>query len=640
MGNKRVKYFGLSDLAANYYIEKARDVITNLEKQIALTNINDAIELFVIDKYIKTNIDFGFQKNTSTVIKYLLGDYLKQAKKLSLAILYNDVEKDYINEFWEFFAKYKLYNYFDNNQFSDFLKTEKPNVQSIILNEKLVSVYDECIGNHLIDDSYSAVLLLEVYETENYFKQNKMFIPKSLTLELKERIIIQYIKSDNPSINILRLVTNIVNRDEIRISDKTRLLAKRRFETETDIFFQKNSGQKFGVSINYSPTQEETCVFNQNEGITELTYNYRWIKENLDYNTLFNNFIYLFEYFDEQGRITLTSKECEIGAIERSFTTWAKNDYPISWSFQQKERVADLQLYSYIDLLKSFEVKIEEMIKWFFNDYLINEFSITDFIVNIPSENTTYFEKCRILAPEIESICKKYNMLVEDDCIDSELLEISSTPLSFSCCKSMFPVKYIYPNSKDFHNVCYLFFSDQSMLNYIEREEKSYNSFFDVIKTRKVKINDYQEYQHNNINWLIDNDYLTLDEDENIIFKDNRLIWVLRELYKNETINYVNCPTNIRLYIDTLLNDSYVRSESTFFSESEQNYFNYYLNRSKYGNSLDIRNSYVHGTQPRADINQQIHKHHYIVILKLLILIVLKINDEVCNIKNLTTAST
>jgi hypothetical protein len=138
---------------------------------------------------------------------------------------------------------------------------------------------------------------------------------------------------------------------------------------------------------------------------------------------------------------------------------------------------------------------------------------------------------------------------------------------------------------------------------------------------------------------LLDNNYLSLDDDAHIIFKDIKMIWVLRELYENETINYVNCPNGLKKYIDTLLDKSYVKSSSTFFSESEQHYFNYYLNRSEYGNSLDIRNSYVHGTQPKAGKDQQKHKYHYIIILKLLILIILKINDEVCN-KNLTKSST
>jgi hypothetical protein len=497
MKKRRVKYFGLSDLSASYYIEQSKYVINNINTRIVFTNINDIIELFVIKKYLDTDVELGFTKKSLALIKENICAYLGSLKIITLDILFKDVEDDYRDEFWEFFTRYKLYSHFNTVQFSEFLQSEKPDLRSILPNEKLVAVYDECIGQYFVEDVFNATLLLDVYEIENLSNQKKLFFPKSLTIESKENLIIKYIESEHPNINYLDIITSILSRDEIRISDRTKLLAKRRLEKETDIFFQRNTGHgsTTGVSIDYSPTQEEPCVYHQDKGITRLTYSYNWIKENLDYNTLFNNFIYLFDFFDGQGRITLTSKNCEIGAIERSFTTRAKTNYPTGWLFQHKEHISDLQLYSYANLLNSFKINIEEMIQWFFNDYLANEFNIKNYDVNITSANTTYLEKCRILAPEMESILKKFNMLVEDGSIDSELIEIASTPLVFSNCKSFYPIKYIYPNSSDFHTVCYFFFSDQSMLNYIEKDKKSYKSFFDILRTRKVKLDDYQEYQ-------------------------------------------------------------------------------------------------------------------------------------------------
>jgi hypothetical protein len=516
----RIKYFGLTDLSAAYYIEQSKKVLKEYNTQSNVSNINDIIELFNIDKYIKTDIELGIEKTASQLINKCISTYLSSISSIPLCILFKEVDNDYHDEFWEFFTKYKIFNRFTDVEFTEFLQTEHPFIRSILQNEKLVAVYDECIGEYFIEDVYNAIIILDAYEIENLYNQKKIFSPKSLTNEKKEQLIIKYIESEHPSINYLEIITSILNRDEIRLSDRTKLLAKRRLENETELFFQKNTGHTTGVSIDYSQTQEESCSYIQDEGITRLTYSYNWIKENLDYNTLFNNFIYLFEFIDEQGRITLVSKHCEIGAIERSFTTWAKNNYPTGWSFQHKEHISDLQLYSYLNLLSSFQINIEEMIQWFFNSYLTSEFSINNYDINITSENTTYLEKCRILAPEIESILKKYNMIVEDGYIDSGLLEIASNPLLFSSCKSLFSLKYIYPNSSDFQTVCYFLFSDQSMLNYIEKEKKSYKSFFDILLTRKVKISDYQEYQHKNLNWLVENSYLKFDEHKNIIFNE------------------------------------------------------------------------------------------------------------------------
>ena len=66
--------------------------------------------------------------------------------------------------------------------------------------------------------------------------------------------------------------------------------------------------------------------------------------------------------------------------------------------------------------------------------------------------------------------------------------------------------------------------------------------------------------------------------------------------------------------------------ESSLFSKPEQAYFNYFLNK-KFSNGLDLRNSYLHGTQASPD---EIHKHEYayFTYLKLLFLAMLKIQDD------------
>ena len=54
---------------------------------------------------------------------------------------------------------------------------------------------------------------------------------------------------------------------------------------------------------------------------------------------------------------------------------------------------------------------------------------------------------------------------------------------------------------------------------------------------------------------------------------------------------------------------------------------NYILNRSEFGNSLDLRNKYIHGTH---STDEKVQKNDYIELLKLMILIIVKINEEFC----------
>jgi hypothetical protein len=67
--------------------------------------------------------------------------------------------------------------------------------------------------------------------------------------------------------------------------------------------------------------------------------------------------------------------------------------------------------------------------------------------------------------------------------------------------------------------------------------------------------------------------------------------------------------------------------ESSLFSKPEQAYFNYFLNKSEFTNGLDLRNSYLHGTQANPDDRQE-HEYAYFTYLKLLVLALLKIEDD------------
>ena len=70
-----------------------------------------------------------------------------------------------------------------------------------------------------------------------------------------------------------------------------------------------------------------------------------------------------------------------------------------------------------------------------------------------------------------------------------------------------------------------------------------------------------------------------------------------------------------------------IKFESSLFSKPEQSYFNYYLNKSEFTNGFDLRNSYIHGTQPNPE-EVKIHEQAYFSYLKLLVLALLKIDND------------
>lgn len=565
MERHRIKYYSPFDLATSYNIHDAESLLKRIDFSSDLKNLNDVLELYSILKYIDAGFIGDWKVGIENDIKRMIKSFLSSLKTKSLSTLYLSLEKDYYSEFWEFITQYNIYKNFTSEEFCDFLNVERPDINYILQHEKIVKQFDACLGLYLKNDPSNATIILDVYETDDFVNTRHLYLPASITEKDKEELLIGYIESDNPNINYLELITTIINRNGLRISDKTKLLASKRFDKERNLLFENSHKFTTGISIEYSRTAYLESLVTHESGVTHLVYSYNWIKDNLDFNTLLNNFIYLFEYADQQMRITLTSKDCEAGIVEKKFGIKGRNNYNDNMVFHHKEYIADIQLHTYIDLLKSFNINIENVLSWFFTDYLPEYFQVKNYSIILPTSGTTYFEKCRTIVPELEGVLKKINLLVENGYIDKDLLEISKNTLSFSSCKSFFKKKYVYPKSKEFTQVCYLLFSDQCMLSYIENDKVNYRCFFDLIHKRIVRRSDYRDYLQNKIDWMLEKQILVENSNNELVLKDIPFIKIIYELYYYETINYLNISADLQRKVDELIDANYLYFEGLCF---------------------------------------------------------------------------
>ncbi|GJM78698.1 hypothetical protein HMSSN139_11940 [Paenibacillus sp. HMSSN-139] len=67
----------------------------------------------------------------------------------------------------------------------------------------------------------------------------------------------------------------------------------------------------------------------------------------------------------------------------------------------------------------------------------------------------------------------------------------------------------------------FFFFSDQSGLVYIEKNQRSYKSYFELLCNQPLKLAEYPEYCHQKIEWLLEKNYLKSDDEGYIILKMN-----------------------------------------------------------------------------------------------------------------------
>lgn len=392
-------------------------------------------------------------------------------------------------------------------------------------------------------------------------------------------------------------------------------------------FFDENSGMLMETIVSFSESQHEEVIIKLEGQAITAKYSIQWIKNNRDFPTLLNNFIYLFEFVDLEMRCTLVNKFNQMGVFERFIFTSSQNEYRKGIAFDRSNVLSLLQITGYYNELFSIGIRLEEVVEWFFQKYLSSEFGAHNFKVTLPSTNSTWLEKCTNIMPAIESVLKQFTLFVQEGQIDFELLEIRSEHLIYKDIPSLVDRKYVYGTGEEFKIATFLLFSDQSGLRYDDKKEKSYDNCFELLCNEKYKLTDYPDYCVSKINWLIEHNYLAINEDEFIIFRDKLLIIILKDLYFNEVISYWKYPKYGRKIIDELEIKNVIEFESSLFSRPEKDYINYFLNKSQFNNGLDLRNKYSH-TQFKSDDNEKMHNQNYMIFLRLFILSTIKINDD------------
>ena len=499
----------------------------------------------------------------------------------------------------------------------------------ILTNKDIVKFYQEEIRACLLEDKNSAELLLDQYVKLRTFDRSNYFFQVCLSHEDKEHILIKYINSDYANPNYIKLILESMSSSELRISPLVKLKAKNRYDEEMDRLFKNSSGFTYGAQVTFADNQDEEVKCEVKNHDIHILYSTKWIKENRDYATLLNNFIYLFGFTDLQFRMLHVHKMASMSIFEKILGVRGKNEYLMGVAFNQIQCLATVQTIAYYEELKRNGIRMEVILEWFFSDYLKEEFGVEEFDLNLPSEQSTYLEKCRTIASEIDSILKQYKLFIENKEVNEDLFRLSSEHIFIKDIPSQIENKYIYPIGREYAKASNLLFSDQSNLNYVKGKKNNYKCFNKLIQNEEVKKSDFREYQLNEINWLIDNGYL-YEDNKGILETNKNRVWFLKEFYYNDVISnyYVK---GFREDIKEFEVKDMIEFKSSLLSKPEQDYYNYIMNKSEFSNGLDLRNSYIHGTQSR-DTKQ--HKHDYFTFLRVLILIVIKINEEFCIAKN------
>lgn len=635
----RVQFYSKEDMAGGNHLSKGEHILRS-EIKSNYTDVNEVLELYNLKKYFDNELylkswtqdEIDNFKQKAAEYGKIVGRFFSTVTDNNVVELYEQILQSYIHSFWEIVGNQNVFKRISKQTLSKILENEPHLIHEILIHKGIVDYYNTELKNFLLTHSQSAEILLNFYETENEPHRNPKFIPKSLTIADKENIISNYLDSTDTNLNYIGLIENVRNRNDFKISDKTKLKAKRLHKSETEKFFADKGGMTYGVSISFpeNATKIKEAHFDDNL-VANYSYSLGFIKENNKPYLLFKHFKYLFEFIDNQNRINLISKKSQLGIFERIMGVHSQNEYRTGTGFSLSEMTSQGQIYGYNKIVSELNTSIESILHFAFTTAFPIKYGFAEnarFL--LPSATNSYFEKVRLLAPEFESILKQYKLFVEDGNIDFELLQISSSPTSMKDILSLNINKYIYFNfdNKEMAGCSNLFFSDQTFLAYVEPfKEEKYHTFFDLLVNEQVNFDNYQEHQKPQLKYLIDKGFICIDQNRFIQITNKERLFVFKDLYDNEFASFYRYPLEFQKEVLQMANENIVFFESSLFSKTEQSYFNYFLNKSEFTNGLDLRNSYLHGTQANPDEIQK-HEYAYFTYLKLLILTMLKIDDD------------
>lgn len=624
-----VKFYSSHDLSIGWNLEKAEPILHAFFPDKMFDSMNEIIELYNIKELI--DLDRPLRRwSTETYKEYktkvklftaIIAKYFSRINNENFIEIVHNVDIHYLKDFWTLFENYKAYEHVEDEIFKEYLLLSKISLLEILKHEKLVKAYNGQLAELLRTSDQTCEILVACYLAEQ--ENTRYYIPSLLKPEEFELIFQKFIDSVDPSPNTLRLIIHSQSSRECPISDRIKLNAKKKYEEFWSGRDSKVSHVGYKYSISLIEQEEYQKCINDEHGIY-ISYDRKWLEENLDYPTILNNFFYVFEMFDRFWRSTLPSLKVKMDVLESITANNGKNAYPRGSWYLSRNIIASLQMGMYKALLEEHRINLEDVFVWFFTEYLQNEFNTYGFFMQ-SSNSSNYAEKCRTLVSEMDGILKQFRMYAQDGVVDRELYEMSSAPLSFESIPSLIGEKYAYACTELIQQEMNALFSLQSEVAYVEKFGSKYSSLFEILTNEKVSVEDFAPFQEPVLKWLIDRGTILLNHDGTISY-DGERAFLLRELYEHEVI-CVNYLSTTRFALKEMINAEDIRIEGTLFSIPEKNYLNFMLNKSQYSDGLDIRNKYAHSTYT---INKDVQQMDYIELLKIMVLIVTKINEEFC----------
>jgi hypothetical protein len=149
-------------------LNDAEKVLKNFDSTKDYVNINEVLELYNIQRMLDSGIRLvawtekrvAEYQDVTKKFSPIIGHFFSDITGENFARIFNQVDIDYIEDFWTVFTDNKVYLNVPNNQFSEFLNTNHDALLFILPNKHLVTYYGTEIAEYMIKANESAELLM------------------------------------------------------------------------------------------------------------------------------------------------------------------------------------------------------------------------------------------------------------------------------------------------------------------------------------------------------------------------------------------------------------------------------------------------------------------------------------------------
>lgn len=615
MSNRKLKFYSVNDLATDFEFERFVDYVSdfNSKEVEKITDINELLELynvllFVQEVLIKnaetTMADYNnFSRKSRTVLKnsvvnsenYLLREYKK-------------LVPDYEEDFWGMMNNYGHLGNIHETMLEELL-TERPNSIRYALNWKYArKKFGDVLLKMFSQNSINVQLIVDTLE-----RQSKVSYIPPISSGVFNRMIDEYIDNPKADYTYLKKLSHWKSRGKLSIDLQVLNRISQKVQAIESKYFKGGHHSTHTLKILPFIDKPKDFISVKNEGV-DLTIMVNQdvlddLTSGIDYLEFLRNWPFLFSKYETFAVVK---------PVDNSGSLFSR----LQKQFEDEYDIDNLNLGVGLISIRGFEdfrskgnkKSMLESIEEFVNG-LKENYGVTDFEVQLSSNESPYYTRLKIILPEIEKLInyfEVFKMMGKTETDDLKRIGVNKS--GFTSAKSIYDTKFYEP-------------VDRSVLNMLFKKRTMEDSGQKwTVASQLGNKRNLSGLKHQK---LIMRELVKLkliDEQSNKSVLSTLDLSVLERVWYDGYTTYFGLTPKQKVSARNLVDMGLLVANGNLFSSEEVQFISYVLDDKKYSNGLSVRNSILHGNISSRD--EQFNQSAYYVVLLVLLLVTVRLKDE------------